>query len=96
MDSTARCFFLFRLLFVQEKQLEGFHHKPIILYLARHLGLTNRATKTISSMGITVIIDSSPIHKVGLAINSHGQITPASFESKLALATGSFDDLFFD
>ena len=64
-------FFLFRLLFIQWKQLESFHHKPVILHLTRYLCLTNHTTKTILAMGITVIVNPSTINKITFTIYPH-------------------------
>lgn len=47
-------------------------------------------------MGITVIINAGAIHKVGLAIDAHGKITPFARQMKLTLPARGLDDFVFD
>lgn len=47
-------------------------------------------------MGIAVIINSGAIHKVGLAIDAHGEVTSFARQMKLALPARGFDDSVFD
>ena len=49
-------------------------------------GLTNRVADSVGGMRVAVLVDARAVHKIGLAVHAHRQVTAVTVEVEVALA----------